>query len=139
MEGTVMTQTLDAKVTRLMCYYDNMDRPGLIAALRTELSILALQGEAGAKQDYDCVTRESAENAIEYMSSYNGRGREIDAQAMLVTAPQQASIGGEATDARMLLIHSLVASKGWNHGYSAAFVDDWFHSRAAVASQKGTQ
>lgn len=41
-------------------------------------------------------------------------------------------------DVRMLLIHSLVASKGWNHGYAAAFVDDWFHARfAAIASQKG--
>ena len=38
-----------------------------------------------------------------------------------------------AGDARMVLIHSLVASKGWNHGYAAAFVDDWFHDRAQTA------
>lgn len=40
-------------------------------------------------------------------------------------------------DARMVLIQSLVASKGWNHGYASAFVDDWFHERAAIASTKG--
>lgn len=32
-------------------------------------------------------------------------------------------------DHRMTLINSLVASKGWNRGYAAAFVDDWFHAR----------
>ena len=40
-------------------------------------------------------------------------------------------------DHRMLLIHSLVASKGWMHGYAAAFVDDWFHARCAALTQTG--
>lgn len=35
----------------------------------------------------DCVTRQSAENAIEYMTDANSKGRDIDAQAMLVSAP----------------------------------------------------
>ena len=54
-----------------------------------------------------------------------------------IAHPAQLPIGGEVTDdARMLLIHSLVASKGWNHGYAAAFVDDWFHDRRAATPTK---
>lgn len=39
------------------------------------------------QEDCDCVTRQSAENAIEYMTDANSKGREIDSQAMLVSAP----------------------------------------------------
>lgn len=42
-------------------------------------------------------------------------------------------------DARILLIHSLVSSKGWNGGYAAAFVDDWFHARFAATQPAGYQ
>ena len=40
----------------------------------------------------------------------------------------------EVTDERRTLINALVASKGWNHGYAAAFVDDYANHRTCNSS-----
>ena len=45
-------------------------------------------------------------------------------------------VAGDA-DTRQTLIYALVASKGWNHGYAAAVLDDYFHSRATTSKQEG--
>lgn len=48
----------------------------------------------------------------------------------ITATPQTAQpIQLEGCDERWVLIYSLVASKGWNHGYAAAFVDDYTKTR----------
>ena len=53
MNKHLLQQALDARITALMCYYDNVDRPGLKAALCIELEPVA-QPEQPSDEIHSC-------------------------------------------------------------------------------------